>query len=187
MGGSTFEDIELGASTSTAGSGLQSGSIAAPVTKVATVAGEIITTIQLDLQNLSGSTTTATVIGNAEARDGAGASPAFLYEHSNTLNGILYKVEMSCLEDPAGGQANTNFAISGSTLGTFEHGDTVAGSPFTVFSGNYIAENETNVNNVVNSSDGAFMYLTSGAAGGAAGGKFTAGKLIIRLYGHLDF
>ena len=94
---------------------------------------------------------------------------------------------MSCIEAIAGGPANTNFAISGSTLGAYEHGDTVAGSAFVVYSGSYLGENETFVNNSVNSSDEAYMYLTSGAEGGATEGKFTAGKLIIRLYGHEDF
>ena len=70
MGGTTFvaANVEGSANASTAltpGSGLQSGSITAPKVRVANLNGQIVTTIQLDLQNLSGSTDPATIIGNA--------------------------------------------------------------------------------------------------------------------------
>lgn len=192
MGGTTFvaANVEGAANASTAltpGSGLQSGSVTAPKVRVANVNGAIITTIQLDLQGLSGSSSPAQVIGNAEARDGAGASPCYLYQHLNAVNGILYKAEMSCLETIAGGAANNNFCISGSEVALEEHGDTVAGSAYLAFSGSYLTANSTVIDNFVNSSDESYMYLTSNTAGAVTPAQFSAGKLVIRLYGYEDF
>ena len=182
MKGSTW-----GGKTSTAGSGLQSGSIDAPVTRVSNIAGDIVTTIQLDLENLSGSSDAGLCIGNAEAAI-AGSSPAFLYEHSNTTNGILYKIDISCLELPAGGAANKDFDIEGATTGLFEHGDNPDDDPYTAYEmGGNIALQQTITDSTVNSSDGDFFYLTAGAAGAATAAKFTAGKLVIRFYGRPDF
>jgi hypothetical protein len=182
MDGSTW-----GGKTSTAGSGLQSGSIAAPVTRVSNIGGDIVTTIQLDLQDLSGSSTSGECIGNAEAA-AAGSSPAFLYEHSDTVNGILYKIDISCLELPAGGAANKDFDIEGATTGLFEHGDDPDDDPYTAYTmGGNIAKGQTIVDTTVSSGDGDFFYLTTGAAGAATAAKFTAGKLVIRFYGRPDF
>jgi len=199
MRGATFTNVDVGGGTFTgagtglSGSGLQSGSIAAPLTYVANSAGDIVTTIQLDLQNLSGSTLAAgTIVGNAEAMvqgGSAGGSPAYLYQHSNDTNGILYKAEVSCIETIAGGCVNADFDISGSTLGVYEQGDTVAGSPITVYTmgaditGGQTISSTTNLS----SSNDYFMYLVTGAPGSGANGQFTAGKLIIRLYGAKDF
>jgi len=187
MGGTTFQNIKLGGSTSTAGSGLQSGTIAAPVTRIATVAGDIVTTVQVNLENLSGSSTIGLCIGNAEAALD-GVSPAFLYKHSNAVNGVLYKIDVSCLELPAGGPANKDFDIEGATTGLFEHGDNPDDDQFTAYEmGGNIAMHQTITKETVESSDNAFMYLTAGAAGSATAAQFSAGKLVIRFYGHPDF
>ena len=179
-----------GNALSTAGDGMQSGSVTAPVTRVADLNGEIVTTITLDLQGLSGSNgVQGTCVGNAEAA-ADGTAYAYIYQHSDALNGILYKTEISCIEDIAGGAANKDFDISGSTLGTYEHGDTPAGDPFTVYAmSGTISSGQTVGNNTTNSSDDAYFYLVNGTDGshGGTAGQFTAGKLLIRFYGHKVF
>ena len=191
-----MEGTMWGGQSSTAGPGLQSGSVAAPVTRVTNIGGQVVTTIQLDLENLSGSAGgQGDIIGNAEANV-AGDSPAYLYQHKNDVNGILYKVEISCIETITGAATaggpdwpqNLDFDISGSTLGSYGHGDVPAGDPFTVYAmGGNIAVGQTIADQAVTSSDDAYMYLVNGAAGSAGTGKFNAGKLVIRLFGHKDF
>ena len=189
-----------GASTSTAGSGLQSGSIAAPSTRVTNVNGTIITTITLDLENLSGSnnpTGSQVVIGNAEAR-ADGASPAYLIEWNESLNGNCYRVELSCIETPVGGAANATFCLSGSTLGTYEQDDVPAGDPYAIFGMTGSLSKGTSVSSLgaageietvsTEIADGEFVYMCNQTAGAAGSpGKYTAGKLIFNFYGHKTF
>jgi len=197
MGGTTFEDSKLlgksyvSASGDTNGPapGLQSGSVTGPAMRVQEVNGEVITTITLDLQGLSGSTSAGglCVIGNAESGD-----PAYLYQHQDSINGILYKAELSCIElITAGGGDNTrNFCLSASTLGGYGHGQIAAsmGDPFCVMASEAaITKGQTLVDNFVSSSDNAYVYIVNGQAATGSGGQWTGGKLIFRLYGHKDF
>lgn len=195
MGGTTFVDTKLlgksyTSATGGAGAGLQSGSITAPTVRVQEMNGEVLTTIALDLQGLSGSNgATFVVIGNAESP----TDPAFLYQHSDAVNGILYKAELSCIELGDAGVnvgATLDFALSASTLGTYGQGTIASGmgDPFVVaapFAA--IAKGQTLVDNLVNSSDDGYVYLVNGTAGSGSAGQYTAGKIIIRLYGHKDF
>ena len=199
MGGSTFEDSKLlgksyvsaSGDTNAPGPGLQSGSVTGPVMRVQEVNGEVITTITLDLQGLSGSTSAGglQVMGNAESA----SDPAYLYQHQDSINGILYKAELSCIElITAGGGDNTrNFCLSASTLGTYGHGQVAAsmGDPFCVMAPEAaITKGQTIVDTFVSSSDNAYVYIVNGvAATGSSGGQYTGGKLVFRLYGHKDF
>ena len=65
-----------GLADDSSGDGMQSGSVTAPVTRVQNINGEIITSITLDLENLSGSgvggsTTHGRVIGRPGAQETA--------------------------------------------------------------------------------------------------------------------
>ena len=189
MDGTTLADASVGGKPRrVSGLGLQSGSIAHPKGIVLKYSdGHIETIVSLDLENLSGSNgTQGVVMGNP-----SGSLPAYIYQHKNAINGVLYKVEVSCIEDITGGGANADFDISGSTLGTYSHGDVPAGDPFTVFTmaTSSISAGQTIVNNATNSSNDAYMYLVNGTDGnhGGSAGQFTAGKLIFRFYGHKDF
>jgi len=200
MGGTTFENSKvLGKSyvsssgdTNGPGPGLQSGSVTAPVMRVQEVNGEVITTITLDLQGLSGSNDNAfEVIGNAQTP----ADAAYLYQHLNAINGILYKAEMSCIEDISTGGAgcNRSFVLSGSTQPTYGHGQAASGmgDPFAVMTQGGVpgtmSQGVTVVDNSVLSSDSSYVFLINGANGSGSAGSFTSGKLVIRLYGHKDF
>ena len=188
MEGTTLEGASVGGKPkNVSGAGLQSGSVASPKAMVISFAdGRRETIISLDLENLSGSNgTQGVVMGNPSGY------AAYLYQHKNSINGVLYKVEVSCIEDIAGGAANADFDISGSTLGTYSHGDKPAGDPFTVFTmaTSSISAGQTIVNTTTNSSNNAYMYLVNGTDGnhGGSAGQFTAGKLIFRFYGHKSF
>ena len=187
MGGTTFTNATIqGKSTSASGAGLQSGSIAAPVTRVTSVNGQIVTTIQLDLENLSGSNGAAgTVVGNP-----SGSTAAYLYQHADATHGKIYKVEYSCIESLVSNTTNdASFDLTGSTLGTYSHGDVPAADIFVVssMSGSAITNGQTVEALTANSSTDSYVYLCTGVVGAGTSGQYDAGKLLIRLYGHLDF
>ena len=186
MGGATFENIKIGGPQTTVGAGLQSGSVAMPITKITNVGGDIVTSIGLDLEDLSGSATGNVVIGNSQ-----GGGAAYLYQHQDSVNGKVYKVEVTCLEDIAGGHANAAFGISGSTLGSYSQGQagTGLGDPFLVYNmTGSIQEYDKFSGSVVAQPDNdSYMYLLASNSDAGTAGQFTAGKLIIKFYGHEDF
>ena len=198
MGGSTFSAANIeGASTDASGAGLQSGSITAPALRTTTINGEIITTITLDLENLSGSNepVQGRIIGNAEANKD-GDSPAYLFQYKEADHGLIYKIELSCIETPVSNTGNLNFTLSGSTLGTYGHGEVPSGDPYTIWSMSGSIEEAQTVSSAmsgsnrrsVDCSDDSYIYMVNGRPGTAGTkGKYTAGKLIWRFYGHADF
>ena len=71
MGGATFQNaIIRGQEQSPSGNGMQSGSVTAPKLKVQNINGEILTTYQLDLQGLSGSSHEHGVVIGRSGSDG---------------------------------------------------------------------------------------------------------------------
>ena len=190
MGGTTFTNVvQQGTSTSTAGSGAQSGSITAPVTRVTEVNGEIMTTITVDIQNLSASAgAVKTVIGNAEAADD-GTAPAKLITWDTDSNGIMYKAEMICIEAPAGNGGGNALDIDlavGSSAAN-EQGATTDGAILVSPGGAWVI-NTMSSSVAATCPDTHALYLTNGNTVGATGdAQYTAGKFIINLYGHKDF
>jgi hypothetical protein len=97
-------------------------------------------------------------------------------------NGIITLVEMTCVETPAGGDtdidlmhAATEQAYSGSTSLTsiINAGAAVIG-----------AEDAAALDD--NSLDAKYLYLAfGGSTDRAAAAAYTAGKFLIRLYGHI--
>ncbi len=178
------------------GDGLQSGSIATPKTIVTKRDGSIITTFQIDLQNLSGSNAQSNnsahqlVIGNYEgAQDGT--AYASMFQWNESINGKCYKIDLSCIEAPAGGAANATFVLSSSTLATYEQGDAPAGDPTAVcsFGTTAISASQTiTVNELVSSpGDEEYMFLCTLTGNVGSGGKYTQGKLILKFYSYADF
>ena len=106
----------------------------------------------------------------------------------NDVNGICYRIELSCIEDLAGGSRNASFALTSSTLGTYEHQTQPTGDPTIVAN---IQENiwdgkTITVNDVRPIGDDNYLYLCARTTGSATG-PYTAGKLIFRFYSHIDF
>ena len=192
MGGSTFTDSKLLGKSYVAGPGLQSGSVTGPTVRVQEVNGEVITTITVDLQGLSGSNQSAfQVIGNAETA----ADAAYLYQHQNAVNGILYKAEISCIEDisTGGSGVNRSFVLSGSTLSAYGHGLVASGmgDAFALMTQggvpSLMSQGVTVVDRSILSSDDSYVFLINGANGSGSAAQYTTGKLVLRLYGHKDF
>tara|TARA_R110002153_G_scaffold16136_11_gene57129 strand:- start:7313 stop:7888 length:576 start_codon:yes stop_codon:yes gene_type:complete len=172
-------DVAFGLkSTALSGAGLLSTEIA-PSVRVSQINDEVVTTIKIDLTGLSYVNTDTTVIGLA-------AGAAYMFQYSVATHGILSRAEIHCIETPtAASNAVLDFDIESSASGTLIK----AGSPATpiVVSGANSAKGSVIIDNVLGvPTDGHYLYLCVGAAPGGADTS-TAGKLIIKLFGHLTF
>ena len=189
MGGTTLTNtVQQGTSTSTAGEGAVSGSTTAPVTRVTTLNGEIITTITVDIQNLSASAgAAAVVIGNANGTVKGGSAQLITWD--NATNGICYKAEMSCLETPAGNGGGTALDIdlmlnssAASVQGSTATGDVLIAATEAWSAGLSKQQLDSPIDDTYS------IFLTNGDTVTNTGdAKYTAGKFVIRLYGHADF
>ncbi len=153
-------------------------------TKIQKINGQIITTILVDLEGLVVSGTVKDIIGE----DGAAAAFITKTELANT--GKVYKVEMACVEAPAGTNTTADIDLVVSTVSLAEDatydssGSSVvliaAGGDYT--GGMYkVSAVDTNIN-AASSAGGRFLYLANGS-GANSGGTYTAGKFIITLFG----
>ena len=166
------------------GSGV-SGSVGSR--KIIKSGNEITTEIYVDLGSSKGQLfqagTAGTIIGHSSSAAGIqSAGKANLTQITNAENGIVTLVELTCVEAPTGGDADvdlmfaaTTQAFSGSTSLTSiiaAGGNLVVGSEGAKL---YDASELTD----------KYLYLTVGSAtDGAAAAAYTAGKLLIRFYGH---
>lgn len=149
------------------------GSGVAPVTTRRTENGTIITEIKIDLTGLASVATADDIIGLA-----AETPPAFIGKNDVAKNGIIYRVEMACLETPATGDDDINL-VTGSAAD--EHvDDAVTGAAVIINGGDQVGGMVT-VNNAPALTANHYFYLTAGTGDA---GTYTAGQLIIRLYGH---
>ena len=152
--------------------------------KVSKINGEIVTTILVDIDGLSVGAGEKDVIGEN------GVAAAYLTQITTAVNGVIYKAEMSCVETPA--------TLSGATTADI---DLVSNSNSLAQGADYDSEGTAVVliaatagykagthrqsaagadfENVVDD----YLYLAAGAAPGGSGGRYGAGKFIIKLYG----
>lgn len=134
--------------------------------------GDICTEIQIDLTGLDSSGTANDVIGLSTG------GAAYLTRNVVATNGILYKVEMSCLEVPLTGDADV-ILVAGAT-GTHAF-DAAVGTPTAICDGTgdwALGETITYTSGITANH---YFYLTQGATDNAT---YTAGQFLIRLYGH---
>jgi len=159
------------------------GSDGGITTNIQKINGEIITTILVDIQDLLCSGTVKDVIGE----DGAAA--AYIGRIVTAKNGIVYKIEMACIEKPAG--SNTSFDIdlvssahSRAEDQTYDGGGGSAELSLIAAGGNWQIgmrkQSAVDLNWANLPSD--YLYLANGS-GANSGGTYTAGKFIIKLYG----
>jgi len=149
------------------------GSAGAPVTSRRTQDGTIITEIKIDLTGLASVAAANDIIGLA-----ASTPPAYIGKYVAATYGIVYRVEMICLETPATGDDDINL-VAGSD-GT-EHVDDAVTGAAVIINGGDQAAGKSVVNDAPAITDARWLYLTCGTGGAAT---YTAGQLIIRLYGH---
>lgn len=148
------------------------GTGVAPATYRRTDNGTIITEIKVDLEGLTSKNTGDDVIGLA-----AGGN-AYIGRNVVANNGIIHKIELICLETPAGGDNDVNVVVNSS--GTIAY-DGAGGTTYGVNGGDAVA-GQTVQNLVQGLTDGHYFYLTAGTGDTAA--AYTAGQFLIRLHGH---
>lgn len=153
------------------------GSIGAPDTYRWTREGVIVTEIQVDITGLG-------CKGDAQG-DAIGlvaGGDAYIGRYVVATNGIVFRIEMICLETPAGSATSTldidlmaeddsDVAYDGPV------DDTVLAS-----AGNWAA-GQMKIDNVPALTANDYLYLGEGDTA-ATTGVYTAGMFIIRLYGH---
>jgi hypothetical protein len=148
------------------------GTAAAPVTSRRTVNGDIITEFKIDLTGLASKNTANDVIGLA-----AGGN-AYIGRNVVATNGIIYKMELVCLETPAGGDNDINVVAAAS--GTLAY-DGAGGTTYGVDGGDQVA-GQVVVDEVQGLTADHYFYLTAGT--GDTADTYTAGMFIVRWYGH---
>lgn len=134
--------------------------------------GDICTEIQVDLTGLDSSGTGDDVIGLATG------GAAYLTRNVVATNGIIYKVEMSCLEVPLTGDADVILVAGGTGTHAF---DAAVSSPTAICDGTgdwALGETMTYTSGITANH---YFYLTQGSTDDAT---YTAGQFLIRLYGH---
>jgi hypothetical protein len=145
----------------------------APVTSRRTEGGVIITQFKIDLEGLASVATDNDVIGLSAG------GVAYIGQYLVAQNGILFKAEMSCIEVPAGGNLDINWAYAASAVLEY---DDAGGGTDVITSGGDWAAGTTKQNLVPALTANDVFYLTAGSAGAAA--AYTAGQFILTTYGH---
>ena len=156
-----------------------------PTINILTVGDEIITTIKVDLTGLKKKSDVGDVIG----KDGTANASLIIY--AKATHGVLHKVEISCPELPTGTNVLKDFDIIScdETNLTFD-GDAAGGTnavSITAMGGNIaLGQTYQDLTCGVPNADGDALYLCEGATSSDAQ-LFTAGMLVIKLYGSKEF
>tara|TARA_B100000073_G_scaffold310000_1_gene282112 strand:+ start:127 stop:1029 length:903 start_codon:yes stop_codon:yes gene_type:complete len=145
------------------------------------VGNDIITTILVDLTGLAGNNDEGDVIGLA-----AGGA-AYIGKYVQSETGIIHKIEMTCLEVPTSGSNNLN-DIDLRANSSAVAAATTDGSGYTalIAAGGAWTLGETAQQLVTMPAANDYLYLIEGAASGGAN-TFTAGKYMVKLFGHPTF
>lgn len=135
----------------------------------------IITTIHVDLTGLKVKGTAQNdVIGL-----GAGGA-AYLARYVTATWGLVYRIEVICLEAPAGSNTTTDIDIAGNSSASLEY-DGAAGAAEMDVGGLAVTAIYTDNAPALTAND--YIYLVEGDTA-ASQGTYTAGQLIIKFYGH---
>ena len=144
--------------------------------------GEIITTILVDIEDLLVSGTVKDVIGE----DGVDA--AYITRITTAVNGLVYKVEMACVETPAGSNITKDIDLIGNSQSDIAEDEEYDGAgtdtPIITAGGDWkggismTTASGADLNALLND----YLYLANGS-GANSGGTYTGGKFIIKLYG----
>jgi len=148
------------------------GTAVAPKTYRRTENGVIITETKIDLTGLASVATANDVIGLAAG------GVAFIGKNVVATNGVIFKLELSCLETPVGGDNDVNVVANASA--TLEY-DGAGGTSYLANAGDLLAGQT--IQNLVPAltADDSF-YLTAGTGDTAA--AYTAGMYVLTTYGH---
>ncbi|MHC4643812.1 MAG: hypothetical protein ACYS32_19390 [Planctomycetota bacterium] len=134
--------------------------------------GDIITEIQIDVTGLASKDTANDVIGLVSA-----APDAYLGQYTAAVFGVLYRMELICLEAPATGDDDINVVFnSAADLGYDDAGGTTGIDAGVLAAGQSVDDLSPGA------TEDDYIYLT--AAAGDTAGTYTAGQYLIRFYGH---
>ena len=135
--------------------------------------GVIITQIKLDLTGLTCGDAADDVIGVA-----TDTPAAYIGRNVVATNGVIFKVEMACLEVPAGGDPDINFVVGSAATNVYS--TPVTGAVIILDSGD-LAAGVTIQKLTPSITANYYYYLTCGTATAAA---YTTGQVVITTYGH---
>lgn len=171
--GSTMEDPTIVTSVAAAEHGAGAiGTAAPPRTYRYTDRGVIVTQTKIDLTGLASVATANDVIGLA-----AGGA-AYIGRNVVAVNGVIFKVELSCLETPVGGDNDVNVVANSSASLAY---DGAGGTTYLSNSGDLLI-GQTIQNLVPALTADHYFYLTAGTGDTAA--AYTAGMYLLTTYGH---
>ena len=175
-------DTVVGNLKQTSGTAAGAGAIGtgtAPTVNVATVNNEIVTSIAIDLTGLESINDLDDVIGLAAG------GVAYLTRVTTAVNGIIHRVEMTCIELPT---ASSNVGLdidllsdaNGTRINDF---DASGMTDIIIAGGNHAVSltKESALGTVPAAND--YLYLTTGATH-TGDSTYTAGQFIIKLYGY---
>ena len=146
----------------------------------------IITDIVVDLGSSKGAWsmpgTKRLVLGHSSSAAGADTSqPSHLGLVDNKQNGVVTLVELTCLQQPAGGDRRLELQYASAATKDY------SGSAGThlMSPGNLTIGSSSQVEVDNNALDGNYLYLGRAlATNGSTAAAYTAGKIHIRLHGH---
>jgi len=143
-----------------------------------TVNGIIVTTYHIDLTGLS------VKGGNADDVIGTGTDPAYIDQYEVGVHGIVFRATMSMIEvgAAASGTITNHICLTGETGGDIDY-DEAGGTDQIIDPAAAMVAGATYVNEVPTITADDHLYLTEGDTA-AASGVYSAGQLIITLYGH---
>ena len=146
--------------------------------KTANINGECVTTILVDLEGMKSKNDEGDVIGIA------GTANSYLMKWETARHGVAYKLEMACLEAPTGGSEDIDLRSNSSATATYD----TDGSSFTALlaaGGDWSVGKRLGTDGAIGTqtqiADNDYIYLVAGDAN--TDGIYTAGKLIIKIYG----
>ena len=171
----------VSAEAATYGAGMISTEVA-PATYISKLAnGDIVTTVDIDLTGLK----KANDVGDAIGLDGTDG--AYFLQYSTATHGILYRIEVSCLELPTGTNVLKDVDVIAQSAADVAYDDDVSGGTALLTMGGNMAKGQTFTNETVSPpTDTHYLVLADGATSTGAA-LFTAGKITVRLYGRASF
>lgn len=160
--------------TTGAGAGITGGAGTIYKSSVGLNGGIYLTTILIDLTDLSSSTTDLDIIGQS-------TPAAHLGQITAAQNGTILAVRMTCLEAPAGGVTDIDLYSATVATGVFDGIVTDLVETAIITSGAAWTNGRVLGATVVPPAND-YLYLTGGTGGTAA--AYTAGKFLIELLGY---
>jgi len=139
---------------------------------------DIVTSVLIDLTGLANKNDVDDVIGLA-----AGGA-AYFYKNVVAENGIIYKIEMTCLELPtASSNPGLDVDLVSNSAATRVYDNDGSGYTAVIAAGADMVLGDTLQNLADHGAADDYYYLTTGATH-TGDSTYTAGKLMIKFYGH---